>query len=94
MQSYYQEEAKQNNVEILAVNLTENDKGPKAIAAFARQYELTFPVLLDEKGTVGKEYQAFTIPTTYILNSDLTVHQKIIGPMDKKMMKQLVSELK
>ncbi|OZI10446.1 thiol-disulfide oxidoreductase [Bacillaceae bacterium SAS-127] len=94
MQNYYEKEAEKNNVEILAVNLTENDKGKEAVADFAKQYELTFPILLDEEGTLAKQYEAFTIPTTYVLNTDGTVHQKIVGPMDEQMMQQLVSELK
>nr|WP_203363242.1 redoxin domain-containing protein [Bacillus sp. REN10] len=94
MQKYYEAEAEKNNVEILAVNLTKNDKGKEAVADFAKQYELTFPILLDETGDLGKTYKAFTIPTTYVLNTDGTIHQVITGPMDEEMMKQLVSELK
>ncbi|WP_338751520.1 TlpA disulfide reductase family protein [Bacillus sp. FJAT-52991] len=94
MQKYYEKEAEKNNVEILAVNLTKNDKGKETVADFVKQYGLTFPILLDEEGTLGEQYQAFTIPTTYVLNTDGTVHQKIVGPMDEAMMEQLVSELK
>ena len=94
MQSFYKKEAKKSNVEILAVNLTSEDRGKAAVAEFAKQYSLTFPILLDEDGTIGPKYQVATIPTTYIFNTDGTVHQKIIGPMDEQMMRQLVSELK
>lgn len=94
MQSFYKKEAKKSNVEILAVNLTSEDRGKAAVAEFAKQYSLTFPILLDQDGTIGPKYQVATIPTTYILNTDGTVHQKIIGPMDEQMMNQLVSELK
>ncbi|MBM7648781.1 peroxiredoxin [Bacillus ectoiniformans] len=94
MQKFYEKEAKDRNVEILAVNLTSSDKGTDAIKEFAKQYELTFPIPLDEEGAIGKQYEAYTIPTTYIINTDGTIHQKIIGPMDEEMMRNLVSEAK
>ncbi|WP_065410384.1 peroxiredoxin family protein [Pseudobacillus wudalianchiensis] len=94
MQNFYEKEANKSNVEILAVNLTNNDQGKEAVAEFSKQYGLTFPILLDQDGTTGSTYQVATIPTTYILNTDGTIHQRIIGPMDEQMMNQLVSELK
>ena len=85
MQSFYEE--KPENVEILAVNLEESNRKAKD---FADQYKLTFPILMDEDGTVGEAYEVYTIPTTYVLNEDGTVHQKIVGPMDVPMMKNLI----
>lgn len=85
MQSFYEE--KQENVEVLAVNLEESASKAKD---FADQYGLTFPVLLDHSGAVAEVYDIYTIPTTYVLNEDGTVHQKIIGPMDEAMMKDLI----
>lgn len=93
MQSFYKKEAERSNVEILAVNLTSEDRGKAAVTEFAKQYDLTFPILLDQEGTIGSEYQVATIPTTYVLNTDGTIHQKIIGPMDEQMMRELVNEL-
>ncbi|KAB7706491.1 redoxin domain-containing protein [Bacillus aerolatus] len=94
MQNFYKKEAEKSNVEILSVNLTSADKSKEAVAEFAKQYDLTFPIPLDVDGTIGEQYEVVTIPTSYILNTDRTVHQKIIGPMDEQMMHQLISELK
>ena len=85
MQSFY--EGNPENVEILAVNLEESNEKAKD---FADQYELTFPILMDKEGTVAETYEVYTIPTTYVLNEDGTVHQKIVGPMDEPMMKELI----
>lgn len=75
------------HVEVLAVNLEESQA--KA-ADFADQYDLTFPILLDKDGAVGEAYEIYTIPTTYVLNEDGTVDQKIVGPMDEAMMEKLI----
>ncbi|OMP68283.1 redoxin domain-containing protein [Domibacillus epiphyticus] len=87
MQSFYDGEPE--NVEILAVNLEEKEA---KVSEFVKQYELTFPILLDEEGSVGETYEVYTIPTTYLLNEDGTVNQKIIGPMDEAMMKKLIKD--
>jgi peroxiredoxin len=87
MQSFYDD--KPENIEILAINLEESNK---KISEFVDQYGLTFPILMDEDGKVTETFEVYTIPTTYVLNEDGTVHQKIIGPMDEPMMNDLMKE--
>lgn len=78
------------DIEILAVNLTSLDNGKDKIELFKEDYELTFTIPLDEKGTVGEEYQAFTIPTSYFISTEGKIQHKIVGPMDENMMVQLI----
>ncbi len=85
MQSFYEE--KPEHVEILAVNFEESQQ---RITDFTDQYGLTFPVLMDKEGKVSEAYEIYTIPTTYVLNEDGTVSQKIIGPMDRPMMEKII----
>lgn len=94
MQNYYEDKAKQENVEILAVNLTSSDTGLDKIQAFQEDYALSFPIPLDEDGEVGETYQAITIPTSYIIDTTGTIQNKIVGPMDEQMLTNLVSQLK
>ncbi len=96
MQNYYTTKAEEQNVEIVAVNLTNAERGGnvhKKIEKFIDEFKLTFPILLDEDGDIGNKYQAFTIPTTYIIDSNGIVQNKIIGPMDEEVMERLVSEI-
>jgi peroxiredoxin len=88
MQNFY-EEHKDDGVEILAVNLTSMDKGVDEVQKFVDEYGLTFPIPLDEEGEAGTTYQAFTIPTSYILDENGVIIKKIVGPMDENMMKDL-----
>ncbi|MDT0161182.1 MULTISPECIES: peroxiredoxin family protein [Bacillaceae] len=89
MQKFY-EENKDKDVEILAVNLTNADNGTKAIESFVQEYGLTFPIPLDQDGQLGVQYQVFSIPTSYIIDTNGVVSKKIIGPMDEEMIKNLV----
>ncbi|WP_404469571.1 peroxiredoxin family protein [Sutcliffiella horikoshii] len=88
MQSFYEENHEE--VEVIAVNLTNMDKGEEAINTFVEDYELTFAIPLDEAGDIGMQYQAFTIPTSYAIDKNGIIQKKIIGPMDEAMMKSIV----
>lgn len=90
MEQYYEKNAKKEKVEILAVNLTSQDEGEKAVQQFVDGYELTFPILMDEKGDIGEEYRAFTIPTTYMIDTNGLIRHKIVGPMNEEMMGKMV----
>lgn len=94
MQNYYRNSAEDDNVEIVAVNLTSSEnRGVKVVQEFIDSYGLTFKIPLDETGIVGEEYQVFQIPTTYMLNTDGTISQIIKGPMDESTLKTLIDDL-
>lgn len=92
MESFYKKH-KGKNITIVSVNLTNIDNGIDEIQAFAKEYSLTFNILLDKKGNVGNAYQAFTIPTSYIIDKNGVISNKIIGPMDEEMMGKLTKDL-
>ncbi|MFC0189916.1 peroxiredoxin family protein [Fictibacillus aquaticus] len=94
MQAFYEKNKDKQNVEILAVNLTTMEKDRANIQTFVDDYQLTFPVPLDEKGDIGVEYQAFSIPTTYMIDSNGTIQRKIVGPMDEEFLNKMVSSMK
>lgn len=85
---------KDKNISIVSVNLTSIDKGKSKITSFVKDYGLTFPIMLDESGKIGLEYQAFAIPTSYIIDEKGIITQKIVGPMDEEMMEKLIGNLK
>lgn len=93
MQKYYEEQAEGENVEILAVNLTTEDKGMDAINAFVAEFSLTFPVPMDTEGSIGKVYQAATIPTSYMIDTEGRVQNKIVGPMNEQMMEDFIANM-
>ncbi len=53
---------KDQGVEILAVNVGEAEL---AIEKFINDYDLTFPVIVDESGDVQRAYGIFPLPATY-----------------------------
>ncbi|MFD1031219.1 peroxiredoxin family protein [Metaplanococcus flavidus] len=93
MQEYYEEQAEKENVEILAVNLTTEDRGMDKINAFTEEFSLTFPIPMDTEGEIGELYQAAAIPTSYMIDTEGRVQNKIVGPMNKQMMEDFIENM-
>ena len=84
MQKLHLEEG--DDIVILAVNIdTEND-----VAGFAKQMNVTFPILLDKENNVNKTYQIISIPTSYFINEKGLIQNKHIGAMDIKTMRKFM----
>lgn len=94
MESYYREYKEEHQVELLAVNLTSDErKGRQGIESFVNKNRLTFPILLDQEGYTKKEYNILQIPTTYILDQEGVIAYKIMGPLDEKKLIELMEQL-
>lgn len=93
MQNFYEDYAETENVEIVAVNLTSGDR-EASVEEFVKDYGLTFPIPMDVEGEVGQKFQAVTIPTSYIIDTNGMIQHKIVGPMDETMIQDFVSNIK
>ncbi|WAA13532.1 TlpA disulfide reductase family protein [Fervidibacillus halotolerans] len=92
MQAFY-EKQNQNQIEILAVNLTTKDDGIEKVQQFVSDFGLTFPIPSDEEGKVGKIYPSVSIPTSYFIDSKGIIRGKIVGPMDQETMKKMIKHM-
>ena len=91
VQSY--EAHKAEGFMLLGVNLTYSDSVPDA-QAFASEFKITFPVLLDKEGVVAeKMYQIPGIPTSVFINRDGTIERIQVGVMTSRQIKQYVAEI-
>ncbi|HJV31300.1 MAG TPA: TlpA disulfide reductase family protein [Bacillales bacterium] len=81
---------KDNDLVILAVNID-----PQLdVKGFAKEFGITFPILLDEDDSVNERYQIISIPTTYFIDRDGVIQSKFIGGMNLEKMKELTGTLK
>ncbi|MCM3386509.1 redoxin domain-containing protein [Ureibacillus chungkukjangi] len=96
LQKYYKEDAKEDNVEIIAVNLTHTERSLNAIKTvqqFVESYNLTFPIPLMEEQGVDKLYQIITIPSTFMIDSEGRIQYHIVGPLDQDTIGEYVESL-
>lgn len=93
MENYYTDNKESDNMEILAVNMTKTEKNKVDSAKeFVSEYKLSFPILLDKDSEVMKMYQIKVYPTSYIINEEGIITDKVMLPLDDKMIKQLIEE--
>lgn len=89
MQRFYED----GDVQILAVNLTQTEERLTDVEQFVEEFELTFPILLDEDIKVATLYQIQPIPTSYLIDSEGYIRHVSIGPMNYEMLVQQFSQM-
>jgi peroxiredoxin len=65
---------------LLAVS--EDEGGAAGVKAFVEQMKVTFPVLLDPDGDVGRKYEVWGFPESFLVDRDGRVVERVIGPRD------------
>lgn len=89
MEEFY----KQNDVEILAINLTETEPSTDQVQRFVDEYGLTFPILLDEVIEVATAYKIQPIPTSFMLDSEGVIQFKSFGPLTYEQMEEVFADI-
>jgi len=78
---------------VLGLNLTYSDSLP-SVQAFADEFNIPFPVLLDEEAVVsGKIYQIPGLPTSVFIKRDGTIERIQVGVMNGEQVDQFVEEI-
>ncbi|WP_054024173.1 TlpA family protein disulfide reductase [Bacillus sp. FJAT-28004] len=65
-------------ISLVGVNATKFDK-ERAAREFVKEYEFTFPILMDRVGDVTKQYKVDTFPTTFLIDSEGVIRERING---------------
>ena len=79
--------------DVTVLGISQDDA--KATAAFAREYGLTFPMALDEKGNgypASNAYRLTNVPTIFLIDPEETVRVSSMGFV-KKDLEQIAAEL-
>ena len=66
---------------VLAINMGDS---PQAVEQFLQEHNLSLPVLLDTKKVVAPKYGIKYIPTTFFIDKNGIVQEKIIGAFPNK----------
>ncbi len=88
MQSQY-EIFKDRGVEIVAVNVSETEL---AVNRFANTYGLTFPIVIDN-GEVLDAYGVNPLPTTFLIDKDGKIVDKITASMSEQMVADYMKKI-
>jgi peroxiredoxin len=70
---------------VLSVSVQESNT---AVEEFVDRYGLSYPFLLDTNGTTSLDYNVYTTPTTYFVNSDGVISAILPGIMSQQWIDQ------
>jgi thiol-disulfide isomerase/thioredoxin len=72
-----------DKLDLYAVNATKYDKLREA-KDFVKEQQFVFPVLTDAKGDVGDMYKVFAYPTSFIVDRDGVIRERIEGIISRE----------
>jgi len=78
---------------ILAVNGRDQETSTRAVRKFVAEFQLPFPILLDEHGDVRKRYALLALPTSVFIGRDGVVRTVISGPFTPTAFKRDLDEI-
>ncbi len=86
------EEYKDKDLVIIAVSL---DRSSKTIKRFLEQNPAPYMVLTDQEGITAALYNIMGYPTTYLINRNGKINQKLVGPVEwtDKNVKDIIDKL-
>jgi cytochrome c biogenesis protein CcmG/thiol:disulfide interchange protein DsbE len=78
---------------ILAVNVTYQDNLIDA-QNFIQELGLTLPILLDQQGSVARQYQLHSLPTSFFIGKDGIIKEIVVGgPMSEALLESRIQDL-
>lgn len=83
---------KDRGVVVLAVNLTNQDT-VSDVTQYIKELGLTFPVLLDENGSVASLYRVGPIPSSYFVDRQGVLSAVQVGTMSRSTMNQRLDKM-
>lgn len=75
-----------NDVVVLAINLTQEEPSIQQVQDFVDEFYLSFPILLDETLTVATTYEIRPIPTSFLVDSNGIIQNKAFGALTYDLM--------
>lgn len=92
IEKMYQEYKDQGFI-VLAIDMTYQDD-PFAVVPFAKEFGLTFPILLEETGVTASVYQLRSLPSSFFINRDGIISEVVIGgPMSEALLRTRIEQI-
>ena len=65
----------------------------QAIAAYARDHGLSYPLLVDEEMTINHLYGILNLPTTVFIDANGIVREVLVGTMSRAVLEERIEKL-
>jgi peroxiredoxin len=84
----------EQEVVVLAVNLTNTEKSQSDVRSYVERSKLPFPVGLDAEGEVSETYQIIAYPTSFIIDTQGIIQEVFQGAINYEIMKKAISSIR
>ena len=81
------------NVAFLTINMTDDEKNAQSAEKFKEQYDVEFPIFLDETGFLQESFEIVAFPTTLIIDSSGVVRHRIQGEVTQDQLDEMIEKL-
>ncbi|GAB4276088.1 MAG: hypothetical protein Kow0080_26000 [Candidatus Promineifilaceae bacterium] len=77
----------------LIILALDQDETPEQVRTFFEEMDLTFTPVIDENGTVARQYGVFNFPTSFFINGDGRVTAIHLGPMTQSQINGYLADI-
>jgi len=84
------EELEGQGIQFIGLNMHEN---PSAVRSFRDEFEVNFPLVLDQDGRLTEVYQPVGLPTSWFIDADGVVRYVFAGPMTKEVLTNILEDI-
>ena len=79
--------SKNQSIKLIGLNYRDNlNNAKKFINELGNPYD---KILIDKDGTLGVEFGAYGVPETFLIDKNKKIIKKFVGPIDKKIVKEI-----
>jgi len=87
------EHYKNEDVTILSVNVTSQERNERDVEQYVEERLLSFPIILDTTGSVSKQYRVAAYPTTFILDEAGIIQKQQVGAISFESMRKAIKDI-
>ncbi len=80
----------QEQVEVIGVNYLEDRE---SVAGFVQNFNIPFPVVVDQRGFIAGELNIKGLPTTVFINTEGQIVGSHVGPVTEEMLEEMLAQM-
>lgn len=66
----------------------------EGVKKFIKDHKISYPVLMDKRGEIFRQYQVYSLPTSFFIDKDLNIYAYIEGGINRETMDQAINDTK
>ncbi|MEG0250506.1 MAG: cytochrome c biogenesis protein CcdA [Peptostreptococcus sp.] len=86
----------QNDVVVIGIAAPNQgrEQDEEGVKNFIKEYNITYPVLMDTSGEIFNQYGAYSLPTTFLIDKESKVYGYVSGAIPRDTMDKAISDTK